>query len=101
MLLERRLVNRDRVRRFVVKQETRGWDVREEEDANVIREAHVSDWHRVERALQLFNRTANALETDGWIEERGGVPPNMPATVTRSQNRSGVESPFTRVRRHE
>jgi len=31
-----------------------GWDLREERDDRVVRRARVTDWHRVERALQVF-----------------------------------------------
>jgi hypothetical protein len=70
MMLERHLVNRGHVHHFVVRHDTTGWDVREEEDSKVIRQAHLDDWHRVERAVQLFDDAAVALERDGWIERR-------------------------------
>jgi hypothetical protein len=31
-----------------------GWEVREERDNRVVRRAQLTDWHRVERALQVF-----------------------------------------------
>jgi hypothetical protein len=45
-----------------------GWHVREERDARVVHEAHFNDWHRVELAVRLFERTARALARDGWSE---------------------------------
>ena len=70
MMLERALINHTHIHRFVVRTDTTGWDVREEEDDLVIRHVHLDDWHRVERAVWLFDLTALALEKDGWVESR-------------------------------
>lgn len=70
MTLERELVHDAHLHRFVVRTDATGWNVREEEDATVIRQSHYDDWHRVERAVQLFEQTAMALEEKGWIERR-------------------------------
>jgi hypothetical protein len=43
-----------------------GWEIRLEEDAQVRRLDHYHDWHRVERALDLFAREASALQASGW-----------------------------------
>ncbi|HEY7055233.1 MAG TPA: hypothetical protein VH458_01850 [Vicinamibacterales bacterium] len=43
-----------------------GWDVREEHDDRVLREASYSDWHRVERALTAFTLEIGQLEDRGW-----------------------------------
>jgi hypothetical protein len=40
--------------RFTVTRSQAGWDVREERDNNVVRKASYQDWHRVERAMQVF-----------------------------------------------
>ena len=68
MILERCLVNHGHLHRFIVNHDSTGWDVREEEDAIVIREVHLDDWHRVERAVQRFEQTVATLEEDGWSE---------------------------------
>ena len=70
MTLERELVNDAHIHRFVVSSDATGWSVQEEEDATVIRQSHHDDWHRVERAVQLFEHTAMTLEEDGWIERQ-------------------------------
>lgn len=44
--------------RFIVSRSDRGWEVREEQDQHVVRLAYYSDWHRVERAVQVFERRA-------------------------------------------
>jgi hypothetical protein len=68
MMLERELVSDAHVHRFVVSSDETGWNVQEQEDARVIRHAHHTDWHRVELAVQLFERTAMALEENGWVD---------------------------------
>jgi len=44
-----------RTRRLtILRSATGGWDIREEIDREVVREANYQDWHRVERCLQVF-----------------------------------------------
>ena len=43
-----------------------GWEVRCEEDETVQRLDHYEDWHRVERALKLFEREVSMLAERGW-----------------------------------
>jgi hypothetical protein len=43
-----------------------GWDVREEHDRHVVRHVHYDDWHRVERARDVFSRQAAELVAAGW-----------------------------------
>jgi hypothetical protein len=45
-----------------------GWEVRDEQDERVIRRAHYTDWHRVERARMSFAREAVMLYDAGWNE---------------------------------
>jgi hypothetical protein len=66
--IERAFVKDRHVHRFRVRRGTMGWHVREERDARVVHEAHFNDWHRVELAVRLFERTARALARDGWSE---------------------------------
>jgi hypothetical protein len=68
MSLDRRLINQEHVRRFVVTSDVGGWEVREEEDSAVLRRAHRKDWHHVERDIHLFEIRARALKREGWIE---------------------------------
>jgi hypothetical protein len=42
-------------RRFTVTRGTVGWEVREEQDSQTVRLTTYRDWHRVERALQMFD----------------------------------------------
>lgn len=39
-----------------------GWEIRETHDSTVVRTQHYSDWHRVERAVQVFELQTVALE---------------------------------------
>jgi hypothetical protein len=42
------------VHRLVVTHDLEGWEVREEQDAVVLRRARRRDWHRVESDVELF-----------------------------------------------
>jgi hypothetical protein len=68
MRLSRHLSNETHVHDFMVTQDADGWDVREEEDSCILRQAHHDDWHRVERDTWLFDLRALALKENGWIE---------------------------------
>jgi hypothetical protein len=43
-------------RRVTVTITPEGWAVREEKDSQVVRSVVYTDWHRVERAIDLFER---------------------------------------------
>ncbi len=42
-------------RRVTVTRKTAGWVVSEEFEDRIVRQAVYNDWHRVERALQVFD----------------------------------------------
>lgn len=44
-----------------------GWEVRDEQDNRVLKRVNYTDWHRVERALNMFNLQIDALEAAGWM----------------------------------
>jgi hypothetical protein len=46
-----------------------GWEVRMEENDTLQRVDHYHDWHRVERAIMLFEREISDLEAVGWKVE--------------------------------
>ncbi len=57
------------VRRFTIcDAPSLGWEIREEEDATVVRAVHLTDWHRVERARLAFVEQARSLCDSGWVE---------------------------------
>jgi hypothetical protein len=43
-------------KRFTITRGSTGWEVREEIDSKVVRTTNYMDWHRVERAIELFRR---------------------------------------------
>jgi hypothetical protein len=54
-------------RRFAVERAPNlGWRVREDADAEVVRQVTLDDWHRVELAIRAFNVEAAALTRRGW-----------------------------------
>lgn len=56
------------VRSFLISQLGReGWEVREEQDEQVIKQVRYKDWHRVERALGIFHLEIGELESQGWV----------------------------------
>ena len=48
--------------------ESSGWEVREEQDSQVVWSIRYTDWHRVERARMAFASQALNLELSGWKE---------------------------------
>jgi hypothetical protein len=44
--------------RLTVVQAPKGWEVREEREGVAVRVSLVTDWHRVERSIQLFDRAS-------------------------------------------
>jgi hypothetical protein len=50
-------------RRLIITRSGAGWQIREEHDSRIVRTTNCSDWHRVERARQMF-ALANRLPLD-------------------------------------
>jgi hypothetical protein len=44
-----------------------GWEVRDVQDDRVLKQVCYTDWHRVERAAQMFNILIDDLESLGWV----------------------------------
>jgi hypothetical protein len=54
-------------RRFSITERGRnGWEVRDEHDDRVLKQVLYTDWHRVERALNMFAIVIDDLESRGW-----------------------------------
>jgi hypothetical protein len=66
MMFAKELTQAGHTRRFVVSEAGGGWEIREEQDSQVVRRVHYTDWHRVERALSAFTRRVSELESAGW-----------------------------------
>ena len=45
-----------------------GWELREERDSRLVRQAHFQDWHRVERATRVISIQFDDLRTKGWAD---------------------------------
>jgi len=59
----------DHTRRFTITNAAgAGWEVREEQDSQVLSSVRYTDWHRVERARMAFATQALTLELSGWKE---------------------------------
>ena len=56
------------VRRFTIRHVRPGWEVRDESDRGVLKRVIYSDWHRVERAIAIFEQQEAELEAAGWVK---------------------------------
>jgi hypothetical protein len=54
--------------RFSILPAQGGWEIREEADSEILRQVKVSDWHRVERARDVWSLRALSLQEAGWVE---------------------------------
>jgi hypothetical protein len=56
------------VRRFtVIDTGTSGWEIQDQADAGAVRRRIFGDWHRVERAIALFESEQETLRGLGWV----------------------------------
>jgi hypothetical protein len=62
-------------RRLTITRSGAGWEIREEHDSRIVRTTNCTDWHRVERAKQMFA-----------LENRVPVDPST-AVAAHSTNR--------------
>jgi hypothetical protein len=59
------------VRKFsITKKGGSGWEVRDIQDERVLRQVYYTDWHRVERTVNIFNILIDDLESRGWAATR-------------------------------
>jgi hypothetical protein len=57
------------IRRFTIRNTgTAGWEVLDQQDADVVKSVVYDDWHRVERAKCVFALEAARLREAGWVE---------------------------------
>ena len=45
-----------------------GWEIRDEQDHEVVKRVLYDDWHRVERARMTFDEEGRRLKDEGWTE---------------------------------
>ena len=58
----------NQTRRYSIVTTDDGWEVLEERDSQLVRQAHYQDWHRVERAKRSIAIALDDLRTQGWAE---------------------------------
>lgn len=64
----------DHTRRYSIEATDEGWQVREERDSQLIRQATYQDWHRVERVTRAIANELEELRTKGWTEVATSQP---------------------------
>jgi hypothetical protein len=62
MLFTRERVHDGQTQRFTITRGEFGWHVREEHDSRVVRSVNYTDWHRVERAIYVFEMGVAAAD---------------------------------------
>jgi hypothetical protein len=67
-LFVKQLKQAGKMMRFSILPTQGGWELREESDSQIVRQVQVSDWHRVERARDLFSLKALSMQDSGWVE---------------------------------
>ncbi len=66
-MFTRELRQAGHIRRFTISESAGdGWEVREEQDSQLVRRVQYRDWHRVERARMLIDEQVSELEDRGW-----------------------------------
>jgi hypothetical protein len=66
-MFSKTLTQAGHVRRFIVRaRRARGWEVRIEQDREIVRQTAYRDWHRLERAIGALEREVNELVAQGW-----------------------------------
>ena len=53
-MLSREFFSDGHTTRVTITRSPAGWNLREERDDRIVRNVKYSDWHRVERAIQVF-----------------------------------------------
>ena len=56
------------VRRFTIRHVRPGWEVLDQSDSHILKQVIYQDWHRVERAIAMFEQEEAALEASGWVK---------------------------------
>jgi hypothetical protein len=74
--------NEDTRRFSITATESSGWEVREEQNSQLISRQLYTDWHRVERAQMGFALAVGSLVDEGWIGV-GGHLTRTPANLHR------------------
>ncbi len=65
---EKNLRLQEKTRRYSIVTTPSGWEVREEQNSEVVKRVHYHDWHRVERARRSISIELDSLRQQGWSE---------------------------------
>ena len=66
-MFARELYRAGHTRKFSITDVGNGWEVRDEQDSRVLKAVRYTDWHRVERALNMITLQIDQLEDAGWV----------------------------------
>ena len=69
-MFAKELTQAGHIRKFSITEGNAGWEVRDVHDDRVLKQVCYTDWHRVERALNMFNLQIDELESKGWASTR-------------------------------
>jgi hypothetical protein len=62
MLIRQQRTEDGQTLRLTIRSLDQGWEIREERDEALVRVTRQTDWHRVERSIDLFERQGRAPE---------------------------------------
>jgi hypothetical protein len=69
LMFAKELTQAGHTKRFTISDAgSAGWEVRVEQDSHVVRRVCYTDWHRVERAVQMMTLQVSELQENGWQE---------------------------------
>jgi len=68
-MYQKRLHHDGHTRRFEVAEASGGWEVRTEEDSQLVKHVRYDDWHRVERAVMSIRLEVLTLQEAGWVAD--------------------------------
>ena len=68
-MFTKHLRNAEHTRRYTIESTDQGWEVRKEQDSEVVKLVEYHDWHRVERARRSMTLEMDELQHAGWREE--------------------------------
>ena len=70
-MFAKELTQAGHTKRFTISEASgEGWEVCVEQDSQVVRRVHYTDWHRVERAVLIMSLQVSELEDSGWRESQ-------------------------------
>jgi hypothetical protein len=68
-MFTKQLRNAQHTRRYTIASTEHGWEIRKEQDSQVVKRVEYHDWHRLERARRSMTLELDELQHAGWREE--------------------------------